>query len=268
MSDEILKQVEIAAYLGKCLSEINSIKRYLLRKQKEEENDPFEAPQDASRLLSPYVFFSCQVSSVVDSSSVWGLQTIPGTSSTTPWIVNPTFADSAIPLTVPANVSAPSVGDQVLAHFTGLYTNASSELTPRYGIFGAGGGASIQQTEVQSIGDDHLVVRTLTGTVVGGTDILVAKNYMNRRTPFDGETVNDYTYTYSTAVDRVVTIAASTAFKEIQTIIPRYNVGDVVYVQEVNSTLFNVTVSGTPQAVTLIDLNNDNREFVRVGFSS
>ena len=265
MSDSILKQQEIAARFGQLIVEINNIKRFLRQQQLEEQSGNAEAAQDGQRFLNPYVFFSCEVSSVVDSTTVLGFQTIPSTTTSTPWAIDPTFSNSPVTLTVPANVSAPSVGDQVLAHFTGTYTNPSSELVARYGIVCAGGGAAVSQTQIQSVGDDHLVVRTLVGSTLGSTDILVAKPFKTRRTPFDGNTVNGYTYVYSTAVDRVVTIAASTQYKEVQTVIPKYNVDDVLYIQQADATLFNVTVSGTPQAVTYLDLNNDCREFVRVG---
>lgn len=265
MSDSILKQQEIAAYIGNALNRIRAIEKYLKGKVLQEENANYDAPQDGQRFLNPYVFFACEVTSVVDDTNVVGKQTKP---TTTGWEINTDLTSFLIPMTVPDNVTAPSVGDQVMAHFTGTYTDASSVRQARYGIFGAGGGASLLQTQIQSVGDDHLVVQTLAGSTLGGTDILVAKSFMTRKTPFDGNTVNGISYVYSTAVDRVATIASSTGFKQVETVIPRYNVGDVIYAQQVSTTIMTITVGSTPQGITYLDTNNDNRNFVHVAFST
>lgn len=264
MGDSILKQQEIAAYLGNLLSRIRKIEKKLRNDSNTKLNSNSEATQDGNPFINPYVFIPCEVTSIVDDSTVIGKEVFPDASTATPWVIASTNNQPAIEITVPANVTLPAEGDTVLAHFTGTF--GTSPPTPRYGLFGAGGGGAVIQTQITSIGDDHLVCVSLIGTIVGTTDILVAKNYLNRRTPFDGNTVGNYSYVNSTAVDRVVTIVSSVGFKEIQTIIPRYSVGDLVYATETTGQVMEVTVAGSPVVVTKVDINADCREFVRVGF--
>lgn len=264
---DILKQEEIAAFLGRAFEEIRGIKKYLRYKSKEEANAPMDAPQNSGHLMNQFVFFPVEISSIVSETEVQGFVATPTESG---WGEDPRFTRGSglqyLDIRIPTGGSAPAVGSQAIAHFAGTYTTPASVIVPVYGLFGGGGGGGVTQTVIQSIGDDHLVTRTIVGSALGVDDILVAKNWKNRRTPFDGNTINGYTYIYSTAIRRSTTIAASPGFVQIEEVIPSYNVDDVIYAVNTGSQVIQVTVAGTPTSVTRVDMNNDNREFVRVGF--
>ena len=58
-----------------------------------------------------------------------------------------------------------------------------------------------------------------------GHAVFVEKPYILRKTPFDGETVNDVTYTYTTASLRTATDGTT---EEDQAITPDYYVGEII----------------------------------------
>jgi hypothetical protein len=92
--------------------------------------------------------------------------------------------------------------------------------TPReFGEHGGGDRPIIRRRfTITAINND-----TLTCTPAGGGDaVTVAKHWDARRTPFDGETVNGYTYTYSSATARQSDDGSTT---EDQVITPPYFVG-------------------------------------------
>ena len=67
---------------------------------------------------------------------------------------------------------------------------------------GAGGtgttsATTIGQFIIMSIKGDYLVCRTLSDAAAGAVDIPVAKQWMLRRSPFDGTTKFGYSYTYT-----------------------------------------------------------------------
>lgn len=78
---------------------------------------------------------------------------------------------------------------------------------------------------------------TITVTLPGGTspsgDVVVAKPYLIRRTPFDGSGRGNFTYVYSSDFERTSTstIDAST---EDQIVVPSYEVGDEIHIRRVN----------------------------------
>lgn len=77
---------------------------------------------------------------------------------------------------------------------------------------------------ITAINDDTL---TCTQVASGKTEILVAKDYLNRRTPFDGAGRDGFTYVYSDAQTRVSTKTADSSTED-QVITPAYVVGDEV----------------------------------------
>ena len=64
------------------------------------------------------------------------------------------------------------------------------------------GGVSSSQMKLVSVQEDHLVCRSWDGEVQGEDDVLVAKSWLLRRTPFDGKSRNGIDYTYHTNVTR------------------------------------------------------------------
>ncbi len=265
MSDEILKQQKIAAYLGNLLDRVRAIEKFIKNDVNSRNNNAAEAAQTTNPFNNPYVFIPCIVTELPGGNLVTAQQISPTADDGVPWELDSDFTALPLTITVPTNVSLPAEGDTVLAHFTGTF--GTSPPTPRYGLFGAGGGSEVTKTIIQSVGDDHLVCRTIVGSVVGTDDILVAKNNKNQRTPWDGLTRNGLTYAYTNNVYRTVTIAASTGFSQIEEIVPRYNVNDVIFAVGTTTAVMTITVGTTPVGVDLVDMNNDNREFVRTGFA-
>lgn len=102
---------------------------------------------------------------------------------------------------------------------------------PRQAMARVGGGAAVSATAqfklTQSAGafPDHLVCRTWDGATQGDEDVLVAKPWLLRRTPFDGQRYGGIDYVYSTPTQRAATLGEET---EHQIIIPRYIVGDIL----------------------------------------
>lgn len=82
--------------------------------------------------------------------------------------------------------------------------------------------------------DDHLVCRTWDGDAEGDTDILVAKPWDLRRTPFDGLTVNGIAYTYDTAIRREANDGETT---EWQVITPDYYEDAEIYAAKGRTTV-------------------------------
>lgn len=92
--------------------------------------------------------------------------------------------------------------------------------------------AQVFQGELVSVSADHIIVREYriypspTPPVVGSTSILVAKPYLLRRTPFDGQTRDGVSYTYVTDQQRTATIGPD---QRTEHVTPGYVVGDLVY---------------------------------------
>ena len=119
-----------------------------------------------------------------------------------------------------------------------------------------------KQFKVTAISNDTITCRAWDGTNNGETDIVVAKPYRLRKTPWDGVTVSyDFNGTiYSIAYSYLTTSGFRTAqvtvgttqTTESQAIIPIYKVGEIIYATEPDG--------GTDLAsVSWLDLNVDAR---------
>lgn len=104
---------------------------------------------------------------------------------------------------------------------------------PRQVAARVGGGAAIvsavaQFKLTQSAADfpDHLVCRTWDGETQGDDDVLIAKPWLLRRTPFDGRLRGSIRYTYQTPIHREARIGNNS---EDQIIIPAYRIDDLIY---------------------------------------
>jgi len=115
-----------------------------------------------------------------------------------------------------------------------------------------------QQFRVQSVGNDHITCHTWDGTTEGTVDVKVAKPYLLRRTPFDGETRDGITYTYSSAVEREADDGADT---EDQVIVDSYIEDDIIYAIRRISGGTDVTVSTVD--LQWLDLNIDGRYWAK-----
>lgn len=109
------------------------------------------------------------------------------------------------------------------------------------------------QCKVKSTDDDHLVCRLLdAGGGEGDTDLYVMKPWLLRKSPFNGQTVNGVSYTYSDAHTREAT--PSGGDPETQKITQDYYTNAVIMVGKMD-----VTLSAGGQQTNLIDLNDSGR---------
>ena len=120
-------------------------------------------------------------------------------------------------------------------------------------------GYMVTRCIVQEVRDD-----TLYCLIVGTDDYIeVAKDYTLQRTPWDGKTVNGYTYSYSSPTRRQVSSASGT---ETQVVYPAYINDDDLYYGSDSSEIYarwcwnETSVSG----VYWIDLNASGRHWVAV----
>lgn len=114
--------------------------------------------------------------------------------------------------------------------------------------------ARSKRLTLQAMGPDHLECVNDAGEV-----FMVAKPWLARRTPFDGQTRDGVTYAYTADDRRIGTIGVPPDEEtETQEVVPRYVVGDEIYADEADST--GVEVDGT--AVMLVA--KEGREFAKV----
>lgn len=88
------------------------------------------------------------------------------------------------------------------------------------------GAQGSRRFRVKAVAGDWLVCRTWNGEKEGTEDVLVAKRWRLRRTPFDGLTdAGGRSYAYTTDVERVVTNGTIT---ETQVIVPAYEIDEEI----------------------------------------
>jgi hypothetical protein len=123
-----------------------------------------------------------------------------------------------------------------------------------------GGGSTISQFRVFSVQEDHLVCRTWDGSTEGVDDINIAKPYLLRRTPFDGQLVNGKTYTYTSNTERNVDDGAN---NEDQLIIPRYTDPSQPTIYAATSLALPIDVEVGGLKLIWVDINADGRAWAR-----
>lgn len=107
---------------------------------------------------------------------------------------------------------------------------------------------------LQAMGPDHLECVN-----DAGQTFMVAKPWLARRTPFDGEERDGVSYVYTADDRRIGTIGEPPDEEtETQEVVPRFVVGDEIYADKADST--GVEVEGIP--VTLVA--KEGREFAKV----
>lgn len=109
---------------------------------------------------------------------------------------------------------------------------------------------------------DHLVCRTWDGETLGDEDVLVAKPWSLRRTPFDDIERDGVIYEYITNVERWVKLVSNLDVVERQTIAKRYLVGDIL--DAVTAIEGGTSVMAGEVPVTWLDLNVDTRDWKTV----
>lgn len=90
------------------------------------------------------------------------------------------------------------------------------------------GNITLQQFRVVSVDGDFLLCHTWDGSSEGVTNITVAKPYLLRRGPFDGQTRNGVSYVYASDTTRTATLVAD-ATTEDEVIVPSYQADDIIY---------------------------------------
>jgi hypothetical protein len=100
---------------------------------------------------------------------------------------------------------------------------------------------------VRVVGNDVILGSPIYNGVASTRQVIIAKPYDLRRTPFDGKTIGDYSYVYTSATARTRT-QVSTGTELEQTIQEPYSVNnDIVWAAVAESTAITTT--------TLLDLN-------------
>ena len=117
------------------------------------------------------------------------------------------------------------------------------------------------QAQIFAISGDYLSVREYreypaAPPFVGTAQILVARPWLLRRSPFDGSSWNGIGFTYSDDQTRTATQAATT---EVQRITPAYVVGDIIYCA--GRVYGGVAVDLTGVPLTGLDMNVDGRSW-------
>ena len=117
----------------------------------------------------------------------------------------------------------------------------------------------IYQARINFVLGDYLQVRELTvqpdGTeILGPVDLLVAKPWTLRRTPFDGIIFNNFLYTYIDQSTRDATDQSPPGKTERQYITPQYYLNSTIYC--VRTVRGGTSVS---QSIQGLDLNVDAR---------
>ena len=117
------------------------------------------------------------------------------------------------------------------------------------------------QAQIALIHGDYLDVREyreypVGPPFVGASQILVARPWLLRRTPFDGGSWNGIGFTYSDDQTRTATQAATT---EVQRITPAYVIGDIIYCAV--DVYGGVSVDQGGLALVALDMNVDGRSW-------
>lgn len=137
-----------------------------------------------------------------------------------------------------------------------LWKPAGTGFKWAYVAMGEGGGARRAiRLRVQSMGPDHLVCLD-----DDDNEVLVARQWLIRRTPFDGQTRDGISYVYTHDDRRIATTGEEPDEEtEVQEIIQRFVLGDEIWAEEPETT--GVEVDGEP--VVLL-MQSDGRAFAKV----
>lgn len=139
----------------------------------------------------------------------------------------------------------PSAGDEVMC------SRVNGEWNFQFA--GSSGGS---QYRVKSVGQDAVTCRTFDGVVEGTDDVVIAKPYLLRLTPFHTKSRGGITYSYTSNTERVGTDDVSSD-TETQVVVPSYVLDDIIYA--IKGIGGGTGVSGA----TLVDINADARAWAK-----
>lgn len=108
--------------------------------------------------------------------------------------------------------------------------------------------------QLVSVENDYLVAVVLDGAGAGALEYKIAKPYLLRRSPFDGNSRNGVSYSYTNNTTRTASKAGETDITEV--VVPYYVAGDELYASRVFGGT-GVTVDGVD--LVFLDDNRDAR---------
>jgi hypothetical protein len=121
---------------------------------------------------------------------------------------------------------------------------------------GGGAATGVLRLRFKNMDGDYLNCVTWDGTDEGTQTIKIAKPYLLRRTPFDGQTRNGVSYVYSDAITRQATKGEDTI---TETVVPVYVLDDELY--GISAPAGGTGVAAAPD---YLDLNLDGRAWAEV----
>jgi hypothetical protein len=137
-------------------------------------------------------------------------------------------------------------------------------VNPPKQLSGKGAATGAAMFQLVSVHGDYVLAAEFDGVTAGTLSIPVAKPWLLRRTPFDGESRDGITYTYGGSASREG-VDDDTSETETQLVVPSYVVGDVLFaIRTLRGT--GVTwspVAGVTDPVLWLDLNIDARAWAK-----
>lgn len=118
---------------------------------------------------------------------------------------------------------------------------------------------SARQYSLVADAGDWLLVREITGSRIFGPVVFLAKPYLLRITPFDGQTRAGISYVYEEVYQRVATRGL---VSETQVVVPQFVEGDLIYGVNFVANGTNL-IAANSLHVTGLDLNVDGRAWAR-----
>lgn len=121
-------------------------------------------------------------------------------------------------------------------------------------------GVTVKQYRFRSMQGDYIVCRTFDNNAEGTTDVLIAKPFKLRFSitgvVIDGSNISYASYSTANQIRTATSVAGS----EIQVIVPRYVVSDLIYGITVDHT---GVVVGQVGELKVMDLNADGRAWAK-----
>lgn len=253
-----LYQEQIASLLKQAFDRIYAVERRLSIAAKEAELSEALGPETTT--LGPdqtrFMYYTTEVVTPDSANKCFTGKIMVPVDNSNRWTQSTTFT-SLVTVDVPDGITVPAAGAIVGSFNTGPYARNKS----RYALFGAGGGAAKQFRFKEMFGDYYRCV-TWDGTTEGSTTVDVAKPMYLRQSPFDGQTINGITYTFSTNYTFRWARNSLTPVSTIrQIIIPYYVTNDLIYASEISNGAGAVSTEGS--LITYQDMNVDGRFWVR-----
>lgn len=246
---EVFYPAEVIGLIADLYKRVKQLESGVRVQQRAEELDAAEPDFEeapSSPAFPQHFYYVCRVETTNDAQALFLGRILTPTGAASKFIVSPTIT-ILVTVDVPSNLTMPAATDVVGAFYAGNFGDSK----PRFVLLGAAGGST--QCRVASEFGDYLAVTKISSGTTTGTIFNVAKAYALRKTPFDGQTLNGITRTYSVNLTRV---ASNSNFGQVEAIVPSYLLGtSLIHISGADHT--DVFVSGSE--LKFIDLNVDGR---------